>query len=71
MALHPILSPTSAQTIARLGVTALRTAQSMQTRKGGSAFYPTGDGTGILVGGMADHGVDKWGPETGEQNPLW
>jgi len=71
MALHPILSPTSAQTIARLGVTALRTAQSMQTRKGGSAFYPTGDGTGILVGGMADHGVDKWDPETGEQNPLW
>ena len=71
MALHPILSPTSAQTIARLGVTALRTAQSMQTRKSGSAFYPTGDGTGILVGGMADHGVDKWDPETGEQNPLW
>lgn len=71
MALHPILSPTSTQTIARLGVTALRTAQSMQTRKGGSAFYPTGDGTGILVGDMADHGVDKWDPETGEQNPLW
>lgn len=71
MALHPILSPTSAQTIARLGVTALRTAQSMQTRKSGSAFYPTGDGTGILVGGMADHGVDKWDPETGEQSPLW
>lgn len=71
MALHPILSHTSAQTIARLGVTALRTAQSMQTRKGGSAFYPTGDGTGILVGGMADHGVDKWDPETGEQSPLW
>ena len=71
MALHPILSPTSAQTIARLGVTALRTAQSMQTRKGGSAFYPTGDGQGVLVGGMADHGVDKWDPETGEQNPLW
>ncbi len=71
MALHPILSPTSAQTIARLGVTALRTAQSMQTRKGGSAFYPTGDGQGVLVGDMADHGVDKWDPETGEQNPLW
>ena len=71
MALHPILSPTSTQTIARLGVTALRTAQSMQTRKSGSAFYPTGDGTGILVGDMADHGVDKWDPETGEQNPLW
>lgn len=71
MALHPILSPTSAQTIARLGVTALRTAQSMQTRKGGSAFYPTGDGQGVLVGGMADHGVDKWDPETGEQSPLW
>ena len=71
MALHPILSPTSAQTIARLGVTALRTAQSMQTRKSGSAFYPTGDGQGVLVGGMADHGVDKWDPETGEQNPLW
>lgn len=71
MALHPILSPTSTQTIARLGVTALRTAQSMQTRKGGSAFYPTGDGQGVLVGGMADHGVDKWDPETGEQSPLW
>lgn len=71
MALHPILSPTSTQTIARLGVTALRTAQSMQTRKGGSAFYPTGDGQGVLVGDMADHGVDKWDPETGEQNPLW
>ncbi|MEE0905541.1 MAG: hypothetical protein U0L87_04145 [Bifidobacterium adolescentis] len=71
MALHPILSPTSAQTIARLGVTALRTAQSMQTRKGGSAFYPTGDGQGVLVGDMAEHGVDKWDPETGEQNPLW
>lgn len=71
MALHQILSPTSTQTIARLGVTALRTAQSMQTRKGGSAFYPTGDGTGILVGDMADHGVDKWDPITGEQNPLW
>ena len=71
MALHPILSPTSAQTIARLGVTALRTAQSMQTRKGGSAFYPTGDGIGILVGDMADHGVDTWDPETGEQTPLW
>lgn len=71
MALHPILSPTSAQTIARLGVTALRTAQSMQTRKGGSAFYPTGDGQGVLVGDMADHGVDKWDPETGEQSPLW
>ena len=71
MALHPILSPTSTQTIARLGVTALRTAQSMQTRKGGSAFYPTGDGTGILVGDMADHGVDKWDPETGVQNSLW
>ena len=71
MALHPILSPTSAQTIARLGVTALRTAQSMQTRKGGSAFYPTGDGQGVLVGDMADHGVDKWDPETGVQSPLW
>lgn len=71
MALHPILSPTSTQTIARLGVTALRTAQSMQTRKGGSAFYPTGDGQGVLVGDMADHGVDKWDPETGEQSPLW
>ena len=71
MALHPILSPTSAQTIARLGVTALRTAQSMQTRKSGSAFYPTGDGQGVLVGDMADHGVDKWDPETGEQSPLW
>ena len=71
MALHPILSPTSAQTIARLGVTALRTAQSMQTRKSGSAFYPTGDGQGVLVGGMADHGVDKWNPETGVQSPLW
>ena len=71
MALHPILSPTSTQTIARLGVTALRTAQSMQTRKGGSAFYPTGDGIGILVGDMADHGVDKWDPETGVQSPLW
>ena len=71
MALHQILSPTSTQTIARLGVTALRTAQSMQTRKGGSAFYPTGDGIGILVGDMADHGVDKWDPETGVQSPLW
>ncbi len=39
MALHPILSPTSAQTIARLGVTALRTAQSMQTRKSGPIEY--------------------------------
>ncbi|MEE3342051.1 MAG: hypothetical protein VZR37_05085, partial [Bifidobacterium merycicum] len=71
MALHQILSPTSTQTIARLGVTALRTAQSMQTRKGGSAFYPTGDGQGVLVGDMAEHGVDTWDPETGEQTPLW
>lgn len=71
MALHHILSPTSTQTIARLGVTALRSAQSVQTRKGGSAFYPTGDGQGVLVGGMAADGIDLWDTETGEQSPLW
>lgn len=71
MAQHIKLDQDKDTLILDVAKTALRTAKSAQTRKGGSAFYPTGDGTGILVGGMADHGVDKWDPETGEQNPLW
>lgn len=71
MAQHIKLDQDKDTLILDVAKTALRTAKSAQTRKSGSAFYPTGDGTGILVGGMADHGVDKWDPETGEQNPLW
>ena len=71
MAQHIKLDQDKDTLILDVAKTALRTAKSAQTRKGGSAFYPTGDGQGVLVGGMADHGVDKWDPETGEQNPLW
>ena len=71
MAQHIKLDQDKDTLILDVAKTALRTAKSAQTRKSGSAFYPTGDGQGVLVGGMADHGVDKWDPETGEQNPLW
>ena len=71
MAQHIKLDQDKDTLILDVAKTALRTAKSAQTRKGGSAFYPTGDGQGVLVGGMADHGVDKWDPETGEQSPLW
>ena len=71
MAQHIKLDQDKDTLILDVAKTALRTAKSAQTRKGGSAFYPTGDGQGVLVGDMADHGVDKWDPETGEQNPLW
>ena len=71
MAQHIKLDQDKDALILDVAKTALRTAKSTQTRKGGSAFYPTGDGQGVLVGGMADHGVDKWDPETGEQSPLW
>ena len=71
MAQHIKLDQDKDTLILDVAKTALRTAKSAQTRKGGSAFYPTGDGQGVLVGDMADHGVDKWDPETGEQSPLW
>lgn len=71
MAQHIKLDQDKDALILDVAKTALRTAKSAQTRKGGSAFYPTGDGQGVLVGGMADHGVDKWDPETGVQSPLW
>ena len=71
MAQHIKLDQDKDTLILDVAKTALRTAKSAQTRKSGSAFYPTGDGQGVLVGGMADHGVDKWDPATGEQNPLW
>ena len=71
MAQHIKLDQDKDTLILDVAKTALRTAKSAQTRKSGSAFYPTGDGQGVLVGGMADHGIDKWDPETGEQNPLW
>lgn len=71
MAQHIKLDQDKDTLILDVAKTALRTAKSAQTRKSGSAFYPTGDGQGVLVGGMADHGVDKWDPETGEQSPLW
>ncbi|MCI6773022.1 MAG: collagen-like protein [Bifidobacterium pseudolongum] len=71
MAQHIKLDQDKDALILDVAKTALRTAKSAQTRKGGSAFYPTGDGQGVLVGDMADHGVDKWDPETGEQSPLW
>lgn len=71
MAQHIKLDQDKDTLILDVAKAALRTAKSAQTRKGGSAFYPTGDGQGVLVGDMAEHGVDKWDPETGEQNPLW
>lgn len=71
MAQHIKLDQDKDTLILDVAKAALRTAKSAQTRKGGSAFYPTGDGQGVLVGGMADHGVDKWDPDTGEQSPLW
>lgn len=71
MAQHIKLDQDKDTLILDVAKAALRTAKSAQTRKGGSAFYPTGDGQGVLVGDMADHGVDKWDPETGEQSPLW
>lgn len=72
MAQHPQIDVDKDVLLMDVARTALRTAQSMQTRKGGSAFYPTGnDGSGVLVGGMAGDGVDKWNPATGEQSPLW
>ena len=71
MAQHIKLDQDKDTLILDVAKTALRTAKSAQTRKSGSAFYPTGDGQGVLVGDMADHGVDKWDPETGEQSPLW
>ena len=71
MAQHIKLDQDKDALILDVAKTALRTAKSTQTRKGGSAFYPTGDGQGVLVGDMADHGVDKWDPETGVQSPLW
>ena len=71
MAQHIKLDQDKDTLILDVAKTALRTAKSAQTRKGGSAFYPTGDGQGVLVGDMADHGVDKWDPETGVQSPLW
>ena len=71
MAQHIKLDQDKDTLILDVAKAALRTAKSAQTRKSGSAFYPTGDGQGVLVGDMADHGVDKWDPETGEQSPLW
>ena len=71
MAQHIKLDQDKDTLILDVAKTALRTAKSAQTRKGGSAFYPTSDGQGVLVGDMADHGVDKWDPNTGEQSPLW
>ena len=71
MAQHIKLDQDKDTLILDVAKTALRTAKSAQTRKSGSAFYPTGDGQGVLVRDMADHGVDKWDPETGVQSPLW
>lgn len=66
MALHETLRPTGAQTITQLGVRALRTAQSLQTRRNGTAYF-----NGVIIGDEAVDGVDRYDPETGAQEPLW
>ena len=51
--------------------TALRTAQSAQTRKAANIYIPDGDGTGVLIGDTADAGISRYDPETETQSPLW
>lgn len=51
--------------------TALRTAQSAQTRKAANVFVPDGSGSGVLIGDTADAGISRYDPETETQSPLW
>ncbi|MDE5641399.1 MAG: hypothetical protein K2I40_06880, partial [Bifidobacterium castoris] len=51
--------------------TALRTAQSAQTRKAASIYIPDGAGTGVLIGDTADAGISRYDPATETQSPLW
>lgn len=51
--------------------TALRTAQENQTRKAANVYVPSGDGTGVLIGNIADTGISRYDPESETQSPLW
>ena len=51
--------------------TALRTAQENQTRKAANVYIPSGDGTGVLIGNIADTGISRYDPESETQSPLW
>ena len=55
----------------RVAQTALRTAQSAQTRKAANIYIPDGDGSGVLIGDTADKGISRYDPETETQSPLW
>ena len=55
----------------RVAQTALRTAQSAQTRKAANIYIPDGEGTGVLIGDTADAGISRYDPATETQSPLW
>ncbi|MEF2736280.1 MAG: carbohydrate binding domain-containing protein [Bifidobacterium choerinum] len=55
----------------RVAQTALRTAQSAQTRKAARIYIPDGEGTGVLIGDTADAGISRYDPESETQSPLW
>lgn len=55
----------------RVAQTALRTAQSAQTRKAARIYIPDGEGTGVLIGDTADAGISRYDPATETQSPLW
>lgn len=55
----------------RVAQTALRTAQSAQTRKAANIYIPDGAGTGVLIGDTADAGISRYDPVTETQSPLW
>ena len=50
---------------------ALRTAQENQTRKAANMYIPSGDGTGVLIGEIADTGISRYDPASETQSPLW
>lgn len=71
VAQHIKINPDPYSVVVETANEALSTARGLQTRRGGNAYFSDGSESGVLVGPAASHGIDRWNPDTGEQEALW